>query len=103
MIDTENDDYHKLKIDTPERIVLDIPLAGLGKRFIAQLIDDVIRFLFVVVLAFILILLIPAMSGFAIFDSMSTFSSVVFGFLLVFLLIFLIASVRLIYFDAALL
>jgi uncharacterized RDD family membrane protein YckC len=84
MIDTENDDYHKLKIDTPERIVLDIPLAGLGKRFIAQVIDDVIRVLFIFVLALILFFLVPAMSTLNFFDSMSSFASIVVGVLLVF-------------------
>ena len=42
------DDVH---IETPEQIELSLELAGAGSRFVAQVIDWVIKFLFLVVLA----------------------------------------------------
>lgn len=49
-----------LKIDTPEQIALELPLAGIGSRFLAIAIDTVIQFALYFVVGLILFLLIPA-------------------------------------------
>ena len=38
------DDEH-LKIDTPEQVALELPIAGVGSRFVAVAIDTVLQFL----------------------------------------------------------
>jgi len=38
------DSFEQLKIDTPEQIALELPLAGIGSRFMAMAIDTLIQF-----------------------------------------------------------
>lgn len=38
------DSFEQLKIDTPEQIALELPLAGIGSRFLAMAIDTLIQF-----------------------------------------------------------
>ena len=47
--------YDQLKIDTPEQIALELPLAGIGSRFLAMLIDTLIQFAFYLITALIFI------------------------------------------------
>jgi len=57
-----NPDEHL--IDTPELVEIEMPLAGLGSRFIALLIDSVLWFAALWVIIILFILLLPAFSAF---------------------------------------
>jgi uncharacterized RDD family membrane protein YckC len=46
----------QLSIDTPELVAIDFPVAGIGSRFIALLIDYLLQFAFLMLLTFILYL-----------------------------------------------
>jgi len=50
----------QLKIDTPEQIALELPLAGIGSRFLAIALDTLLQFALYFVVGLILFLLIPA-------------------------------------------
>ena len=39
-----SDDHDKLTIETPELIPLELPLAGIGSRFLATAVDMLIQF-----------------------------------------------------------
>lgn len=60
------DSFEQLKIDTPEQIALELPLAGIGSRFLAIAIDTLIQFALYVLTGLIFVLLIPA--GFSVFS-----------------------------------
>ncbi len=48
--------YDQLKIDTPEQIALELPLAGIGSRFLAMTIDTLIQFAAYLIVGLIVIL-----------------------------------------------
>jgi uncharacterized RDD family membrane protein YckC len=49
----------QLRIDTPEQISLELPLAGIGSRFLALAIDTLIQAVFYLITAFIFIFTLP--------------------------------------------
>ena len=49
------DSIDQLKIDTPEQIALELPLAGIGSRFLALAIDTIIQSIFYLITAIILV------------------------------------------------
>jgi uncharacterized RDD family membrane protein YckC len=49
------DSFDQLRIDTPEQIALELPLAGIGSRFLALAIDTLIQTAFYLIAAFIFI------------------------------------------------
>jgi uncharacterized RDD family membrane protein YckC len=53
----------QLRIDTPEQIALELPLAGIGSRFLALAIDTVIQSVFYLITAFIFIFTLHAGSS----------------------------------------
>src|SRR6202167_4343351 len=53
------DSFDQLKIDTPEQIALELPLAGIGSRFLALAIDTLIQSVFYLITAFIFIFTLP--------------------------------------------
>lgn len=53
------DSYDQLRIDTPEQIALELPLAGIGSRFLALAIDTLIQSVFYLIAAFIFIFTLP--------------------------------------------
>ncbi len=59
------DSFDQLKIDTPEQIALELPLAGIGSRFLAMAIDTLIQVALYLITGIIFLLLLPA--GFSIF------------------------------------
>ena len=54
----------QLSIETPELVALEFPLAGIGSRFIAILIDYAVQFAAVLVFTLFLLLFIPGMQRF---------------------------------------
>lgn len=59
------DSFEQLKIDTPEQIALELPLAGIGSRFLAIAIDTLIQFALYLITGLIFLLLLP--EGFSMF------------------------------------
>jgi uncharacterized RDD family membrane protein YckC len=59
------DSLDQLKIDTPEQIALELPLAGIGSRFLAMVVDTLIQALLYLLVALIFIFTSPV--GFDIF------------------------------------
>ena len=57
--------FEQLKIDTPEQISLELPLAGIGSRFLAIAIDTLIQIALYLLTGLIFLLLLP--EGFSIF------------------------------------
>jgi len=53
------DSLDQLRIDTPEQIALELPLAGIGSRFLALAIDTLIQFFLYAIGAIIFVFLIP--------------------------------------------
>lgn len=53
------DSIDQVRIDTPEQIALELPLAGIGSRFLALAIDTLIQSVFYLITAFIFILTLP--------------------------------------------
>jgi uncharacterized RDD family membrane protein YckC len=53
----------ELKIDTPEQISLELPLAGIGSRFLALGIDTLLQSILYTVGAFVFVFAIPLTSG----------------------------------------
>lgn len=54
------DSFDQLNIDTPEQIALELPLAGIGSRFLALAIDTLIQAALYLVTFFIFLLTMPA-------------------------------------------
>jgi uncharacterized RDD family membrane protein YckC len=50
----------KLTIDTPEQIALELPLAGIGSRFLALAIDSILQIILAIATMLPLILLVPS-------------------------------------------
>ncbi|HUN83277.1 MAG TPA: RDD family protein [Terracidiphilus sp.] len=61
-MDTNSD---QLNIETPELVAIEMPLAGIGSRFIAVLIDTLIWLAAIAVLAVILWMLLPGLGAFS--------------------------------------
>src|SRR6266576_3320668 len=59
------DSFEQLKIDTPEQIALELPLAGIGSRFLAIAIDTLIQGALYLITGLIFLLLLP--EGFSMF------------------------------------
>jgi uncharacterized RDD family membrane protein YckC len=53
------DSFDQLKIDTPEQIALELPLAGIGSRFLAIAIDTLIQFALYLITGIVVILTLP--------------------------------------------
>ena len=60
------DSFEQLKIDTPEQIALELPLAGIGSRFLAMAIDTLIQMVLYFLTILIFLFLLP--EGFSIFS-----------------------------------
>jgi len=60
------DSYEQLKIDPPEQIALELPLAGIGSRFLAMAIDTLIQVALYLITGLIFLFLLP--EGFSIFS-----------------------------------
>lgn len=61
------DSFDQLQIDTPEQIALELPLAGIGSRFLAITIDTLIQSALYLTTALIFILALPAESSVVMF------------------------------------
>jgi uncharacterized RDD family membrane protein YckC len=59
------DSFDQLKIDTPEQIALELPLAGIGSRFLAMAIDTLIQAALYFITAIIFVIALPF--GFSVF------------------------------------
>ena len=59
------DSFDQLKIDTPEQIALELPLAGIGSRFLAMTIDTLIQLAAYLIIGLVFFLILPA--GFSLF------------------------------------
>lgn len=59
------DTFDQLKIDTPEQIALELPLAGIGSRFLAMAIDTLIQIAAYLIIIVVFLLILPA--GFSMF------------------------------------
>lgn len=59
------DSFDQLKIDTPEQIALELPLAGIGSRFLAIAIDTLIQAALYFITAIIFVIALPL--GFSVF------------------------------------
>ena len=57
------DSFDQLKIDTPEQIALELPLAGIGSRFLAMAIDTLIQTALYLITALIFIFTLPVGSS----------------------------------------
>ena len=57
------DSLDQLKIDTPEQIALELPLAGIGSRFLALAVDTLIQSVLYLITALIFIFTLPAGSS----------------------------------------
>lgn len=55
----------QLSIDTPELVAIDLPLAGIGSRFIALLVDTVLWFAALFVLSLLFFIVQPAFGAFS--------------------------------------
>src|SRR5438445_1721224 len=53
------DSFEQLKIDTPEQIALELPLAGIGSRFLAIAIDTLIQVALYVITGLVFLLTLP--------------------------------------------
>jgi len=53
------DSFEQLKIDTPEQIALELPLAGIGSRFLAIAIDTLIQIVLYLLTGLVFLLLLP--------------------------------------------
>ena len=60
------DSFEQLDIDTPEQIALELPLAGIGSRFLAIAIDTLIQAALYFITALIFIIMLPL--GFSVFN-----------------------------------
>ena len=57
------DSIDQLRIDTPEQIALELPLAGIGSRFLAVAIDTLIQTVVYLIVGFIFLFTLPAGSS----------------------------------------
>ncbi|HKC71102.1 MAG TPA: hypothetical protein VKB60_05740, partial [Terriglobales bacterium] len=55
--------FDQLNIDTPEQIALELPLAGVGSRFLAIAIDTLIQVALYLIVAIIFIFTLPVGSS----------------------------------------
>ncbi len=53
------DSYDQLKIETPEQIALELPLAGIGSRFLAIAVDTLIQLALYLITGIVFLLLLP--------------------------------------------
>jgi len=53
------DSFDQLKIDTPEQIALELPLAGIGSRFLAMAIDTLIQIAAYLIIFVLFLLILP--------------------------------------------
>ena len=53
----------QLSIDTPELVAIQMPLAGIGSRFIALLVDYVIWFIGIAFVMWIITFFLPGLNG----------------------------------------
>ena len=53
------DSFEQLKIDTPEQIALELPLAGIGSRFLAIAIDTLIQIVLYLLAGLVFLLVLP--------------------------------------------
>lgn len=58
-------DWDQLSIETPELVGIDLPVAGIGSRFVALLIDYLIWFLVAILIIFLIALIDPSLSHFS--------------------------------------
>ena len=58
-------DWDQLSIETPELVGIDLPVAGIGSRFVALLVDYVIWFLAAILILFLIALIDPSLSHFS--------------------------------------
>ena len=73
----------QLNIDTPELVAIEMPLAGIGSRFIALLVDNLIWAAGFMVLFFLGLLLLPAIGTFSQISSQWAIAIVIFANFLV--------------------
>ncbi len=57
------DSFDQLKIDTPEQIALELPLAGIGSRFLAIAIDTLIQAALYLITAIVFFIILPTGSS----------------------------------------
>jgi uncharacterized RDD family membrane protein YckC len=58
-------DWDQLSIETPELVAIDMPVAGIGSRFVALLVDYLIWFVAGAVIVFLILLIDPSLSHFS--------------------------------------
>jgi uncharacterized RDD family membrane protein YckC len=58
-------EWDQLSIETPELVAIDMPVAGIGSRFVALLVDYLIWLIAIVVVIFIVSLVDPSLSTFS--------------------------------------
>jgi len=58
-------EWDQLSIDTPELVAIDLPLAGIGSRFVALLVDYLIWFATFTLLFFLFVLIDPSFAKFS--------------------------------------
>jgi uncharacterized RDD family membrane protein YckC len=58
-------DWDQLSIETPELVGIDMPVAGIGSRFVALLVDYLIWLIAVIALIFLISLIDPSLSHFS--------------------------------------
>ena len=58
-------EWDQLSIDTPELVAIDLPLAGIGSRFVALLVDYLIWFATAVLIFFLFVLIDPSFAKFS--------------------------------------
>jgi uncharacterized RDD family membrane protein YckC len=73
----------QLSIDTPELVAIELPLAGIGSRFIALLVDYLIWGAGIVLLIIIAVVLLPAMHAFNVKSAQWAEAIVIFSIFLV--------------------
>jgi uncharacterized RDD family membrane protein YckC len=58
-------EWDQLSIETPELVAIDMPVAGIGSRFVALLVDYLIWFVAICILIFLVLLIDPSLSYFS--------------------------------------
>jgi len=81
-LNPEQHNPDELNIDTPELVDIQLPLAGIGSRFIALLVDSLIWFVGFFVVVVLLVIFLP---GIAAFSELSAEWAVAIIFILIFL------------------
>lgn len=67
--------FDTLKIDTPENVTFDYPVAGIGSRFLAALVDTAIIALLQVIILGTLLWIIAQVNNFSLFDASNNSSN----------------------------